>query len=60
MIERSEIGKKITIRGEEFVVLDFSQKTCVDDWGFGPVWDSYAATLQCVESGEILEINWED
>lgn len=60
MIKKSDIGKKITIRGGEFVVLDFSQKTCVDDWGFGPVWDSHTATLQCVESGEILEINWED
>lgn len=60
MIKKSEIGNEVEIRGERFIVLDFSQQTCVDDCGFGPVWGSYAAILQCVESGEILEINWED
>ncbi len=59
MIKKSEIGKEITIRGERFVVLDFSE-VVFSDMGCGPVIDLCKATLQCVESGEILEINWED
>ncbi len=60
MIKKSDIGNEVEIRGEKFIVLDFSQQTCVDDWGYGPVWESCTATLQNADSGEILEINWED
>lgn len=60
MIKRSDIGSEVSIRGEKFIVIDFREQTCVDDFGFGPVWQSYSATLKDLESGEIIEIDWED
>lgn len=60
MINKKDIGNEISIRGDKFVVLDFTEQTCVDDLGFGPVWQRCTATLQDKESGEILEIEWDD
>ena len=59
MIKKSDIGKEISIRGDKFMVLDF-RLTIFSDMGCGPVIDICKATLQCVDSGEILNIEWED
>lgn len=59
MIKRSDVGKTISIKGTEYVVLSFDSYP-FSDLGCGPVFDVCAATLQDKKSGEVIEIKWDD
>ena len=58
MIESSDVGKELVIQGERVLVLDFSKILFTDPRCESP--NVSIATIEILDSGEILEINWED